>query len=181
MSFFVAQGTADLKQMIEMFEQLAYTRIDHESRKILRFIKRVFRELQNFIEGYYDIKKNKIQDDADKPEEELGELEEEKEEVLDDLEGAYYKLLWRFLICNSPDLQKHDYSFEEVKEDLKDEVVPILPFDSETSEGILEDIIEEVEADVFGYRAKGKLPKEQEGEGFDDICGNSAQQIMETE
>ena len=140
MSFFVAQGTADLKQMIEIFEQLVIPKTNDNERELFALFKLIIQDIKDLIHDYYDYKKAEISRKSDKPEKDIEEIENELEEVFKDLEDVYYKLLLRFLVVLSQRHQERGivrYKPDELFRDLKIELRSILPFSEDIVDGVI--------------------------------------------
>ena len=132
-SFFVAQGTADLKQMIEIYEQYVIPRTNRFERSLLRRFKLAMKELKELVNEYYDkmIKKAK---NSDRPEMNIQEIEEDKDSVLEDLEGIYYKILLRLLVVLTKrriEEGEQGYTEKEFWDDLLVELIGVVPFSSD--------------------------------------------------
>ncbi len=142
MSFFVAQGSADLKQMIEIYEQLAIPMSHEKERKLLAKFKLVMNYLHDLIISYYDEERNKISNSSEKPEEELSRIQEEEENTLENLNDVYYKFLLRFLVVitkRREDQTVSHYKEKEFWRDLKIELEPILPFDVDVVDSLIQE------------------------------------------
>lgn len=157
MSFFVAQGTADLKQMVEIYEQLVIPMSNEKERALLAKFKLVMNYLHDLTISYYDAKRNDV--NSEKPEEELCKIQEEEQDTLDKLDDIYYKFLLRFLVVMTKRREDHTtrtYKEFEFWRDLKIELEPVLPFDVE----VVDRLIQEADSVVGSEHTDGDSEKE---------------------
>ncbi len=134
MSFFVAQGIADLKQMIVIYEQLVTPMMDNREREVLAVFKLVMQDIRSLVMEYYDEVKQKIQESSEKPEQDLDRLRQERDEVLEELEDIYYKFLLKLLVSFTKyviERGQDEYKAYELWRDLKIELRSVLPFSEE--------------------------------------------------
>ncbi len=138
-SFFVAQGTADLKQMIEIYEQYVIPRTNRFERSLLRRFKLAMKELKELVNEYYDKMIEKAKN-SDRPEVNIQEIEEDKDSVLEDLESVYYKLLLRLLVVLTKrrvEGKEESYIEKEFWDDLFVELIGVVPFSSDVVKEVI--------------------------------------------